>query len=42
MKYSYYNPIHTKPFLPSVVFHMETCKANDWFLYEMQQWAEVG
>ena len=34
------------PFQPSATFHIEAkylkCKSNDWFLYEMQHWAEMG
>ena len=28
------------PFQPSVAFHIET--SHDWFLYETQDWAEIG
>ena len=32
-----------KPFQPSVGFHLETSHfANDWFLYELQRWVEMG
>ena len=24
------------------MFHIETSKSNDWFLYEMQHWCEMG
>ena len=34
------------PIQPSVALHIETSylfrKTNDWFLYEMQHWAEMG
>ena len=35
------------PFQPSLAFHTETshlfhCKTNDWFLYEVKHWAEMG
>ena len=29
-------------FQPSVAFYILQGKSNDWFLYEMQPWAEVG
>ena len=32
-----------KPFQLSVRFHIETSRfANDWFLYELQRWVEMG
>ena len=37
-----------KPFEHTVAFHIETSymifqgKSSDWFLYEMQLWAEMG
>ena len=40
-----FNPFN--PFQSSVAFHIETIylicySSNDWFLYKMQQWAEMG
>ena len=34
------------PFQPNVALYIETnnfhCKSNDWLVYEIQHWAEMG
>ena len=30
------------PFQSIVAIRIATCKTNDWFLYEMQDWAEMS
>ena len=29
-------------FQPSAAFHLETSEINDWFLFEMEHWADMG